>query len=264
MSHAATQRRDAPRRASAGPVPGRAAPGRAAPGRRVITASDGLEDERPQNRRMISRGDRPADERWKQRPNARLFRQTISPGDMPIGAARLPAARRVPCGSPWPAPRPPASRCAATCATWPSSRTSTTARRRWSTACCARRGRSAPTRRSSTACSTPATWSARRASPSWPSRRPSSTPACRSTSSTRPATPISAARSSEACMMVDAVLLLVDASEGPLPQTRYVLQKAMQRHLPVIVALNKIDRSDAQAGRGARRGLRALHRPRRR
>src|SRR4030066_313410 len=45
-------------------------------------------------------------------------------------------------------------------------------------------------------------------------------------------------------LMVDAVLLLVDASEGPLPQTRYVLQKAMQRHLPVIVALNKIDRSD--------------------
>ena len=47
-------------------------------------------------------------------------------------------------------------------------------------------------------------------------------------------------------LMVDAVLLLVDASEGPLPQTRYVLAKAMQRHLPVIVALNKIDRSDAR------------------
>ncbi|MGH2402174.1 MAG: translational GTPase TypA [Candidatus Limnocylindria bacterium] len=47
-------------------------------------------------------------------------------------------------------------------------------------------------------------------------------------------------------LMVDAVLLLVDAAEGPLPQTRYVLQKAMQRHLPVIVAINKIDRSDAR------------------
>ena len=47
-------------------------------------------------------------------------------------------------------------------------------------------------------------------------------------------------------LMVDAVLLLVDASEGPLPQTRYVLRKAMARHLPVIVALNKIDRSDAR------------------
>ena len=48
-------------------------------------------------------------------------------------------------------------------------------------------------------------------------------------------------------LMVDSVLLLVDAAEGPLPQTRYVLQKAMARHLPVVVALNKIDRSDARA-----------------
>jgi GTP-binding protein len=47
-------------------------------------------------------------------------------------------------------------------------------------------------------------------------------------------------------LMVDAVLLLVDAAEGPLPQTRYVLQKAMHRHLPVVLALNKIDRSDAR------------------
>ncbi len=47
-------------------------------------------------------------------------------------------------------------------------------------------------------------------------------------------------------LMVDAVLLLVDAAEGPLPQTRYVLQKAMARGLPVVVALNKIDRSDAR------------------
>jgi GTP-binding protein len=47
-------------------------------------------------------------------------------------------------------------------------------------------------------------------------------------------------------LMVDAVLLLVDAAEGPLPQTRYVLSKAMARHLPVIVCINKIDRSDAQ------------------
>ena len=47
-------------------------------------------------------------------------------------------------------------------------------------------------------------------------------------------------------LMVDAVLLLVDAAEGPLPQTRYVLQKAMARRLPVVVALNKIDRGDAR------------------
>jgi len=46
--------------------------------------------------------------------------------------------------------------------------------------------------------------------------------------------------------LVDAVLLLVDAAEGPLPQTRYVLQKAMARRLPVVVAVNKIDRGDAR------------------
>ena len=47
-------------------------------------------------------------------------------------------------------------------------------------------------------------------------------------------------------LMVDSVLLLVDAAEGPLPQTRYVLAKAMARRLPVIVAINKIDRADAR------------------
>jgi GTP-binding protein len=47
-------------------------------------------------------------------------------------------------------------------------------------------------------------------------------------------------------LMVDSVLLLVDAAEGPLPQTRYVLQKAMARGLPVVVAINKIDRGDAR------------------
>jgi len=47
-------------------------------------------------------------------------------------------------------------------------------------------------------------------------------------------------------LMVDAILLLVDAAEGPLPQTRYVLQKALARALPVVVAINKIDRGDAR------------------
>jgi GTP-binding protein len=46
--------------------------------------------------------------------------------------------------------------------------------------------------------------------------------------------------------MVDAVMLLVDASEGPLPQTRFVLRKALERRLPPIVVINKIDRSDAR------------------
>ena len=47
-------------------------------------------------------------------------------------------------------------------------------------------------------------------------------------------------------LAVDAVLLLVDASEGPLPQTRYVLSKALARSLPVILVINKIDRPDAR------------------
>lgn len=47
-------------------------------------------------------------------------------------------------------------------------------------------------------------------------------------------------------IMADGVLLLVDAAEGPLPQTRFVLKKALLRNLPVIVAINKIDRKDAR------------------
>jgi GTP-binding protein len=47
-------------------------------------------------------------------------------------------------------------------------------------------------------------------------------------------------------LMVDGVLLLVDASEGPLPQTRFVLKKALERELPVILVVNKIDRPDAR------------------
>src|SRR5438552_2947623 len=46
--------------------------------------------------------------------------------------------------------------------------------------------------------------------------------------------------------MVDGVLLLVDASEGPLPQTRFVLRKALEARLPVILVINKVDRTDAR------------------
>src|SRR5690242_5745657 len=49
-----------------------------------------------------------------------------------------------------------------------------------------------------------------------------------------------------ALKMVDGVMLLVDASEGPLPQTRYVLGKALEAGLPPILVINKIDRSDAR------------------
>ena len=47
--------------------------------------------------------------------------------------------------------------------------------------------------------------------------------------------------------MVDGVLLLVDASEGPLPQTRFVLRKALEARLPVVLVVNKVDRADARA-----------------
>ena len=46
--------------------------------------------------------------------------------------------------------------------------------------------------------------------------------------------------------MVDGVLLLVDASEGPLPQTRFVLRKALESRLPVVLVVNKVDRPDAR------------------
>ena len=49
-----------------------------------------------------------------------------------------------------------------------------------------------------------------------------------------------------ALTMVDGVLLLVDASEGPLPQTRFVLRKALEARLPVVLVVNKVDRADAR------------------
>ena len=49
-----------------------------------------------------------------------------------------------------------------------------------------------------------------------------------------------------ALTLVDGIVLLVDAAEGPLPQTRYVLQKALARDLPAIVVINKVDRQDAR------------------
>ena len=66
-----------------------------------------------------------------------------------------------------------------------------------------------------------------------------------------------------ALKMVDGVMLLVDASEGPLPQTRYVLRKALEAKLPPIVVINKIDRQDARAGGSGERDLRPVHRSRR-
>ena len=60
--------------------------------------------------------------------------------------------------------------------------------------------------------------------------------------------------------MVDGVLLLVDSFEGPMPQTRFVLRKALSLKLPVIVVINKIDRPDARLRRGGGRGARSVYR----
>ena len=114
------------------------------------------------------------------------------------------------------------------CGTSRSSRTSTMARPHWSTPAEAERHlpRKSAGRRAGDGFAT--TSSASAASPSSPSAPRSSGRARASTSSTRPATPISAARSSASCRMVDGVVLLVDAAEGPLPQTKFVLGKALR------------------------------------
>src|SRR3972149_4471177 len=49
-----------------------------------------------------------------------------------------------------------------------------------------------------------------------------------------------------ALALVDGILLLVDAADGPMPQTRYVLSKALALNLPAVVVLNKVDRNDAR------------------
>ena len=53
--------------------------------------------------------------------------------------------------------------------------------------------------------------------------------------------------------MVDGVLLLIDAKEGPMPQTKFVLRKAIQAGHKIVVVINKIDKPDARAGVGAER-----------
>ncbi len=62
--------------------------------------------------------------------------------------------------------------------------------------------------------------------------------------------------------MADGVFLLVDAAEGPMPQTRFVLKKAFQNRLRLIVVINKIDRPDAPDRRGRQRGVRFVRRAR--
>ena len=62
--------------------------------------------------------------------------------------------------------------------------------------------------------------------------------------------------------MADGALVLVDAFEGPMPQTKFVLRKAFACHIRPIVVINKIDRPDARPDRGAQRDLRHVRRSR--
>ena len=120
------------------------------------------------------------------------------------------------------------------------------ARPRWSTACCVSPAPSPRTRRSPSGSWTRTTSKGSAASRSWPRTAPSNTAARTSTSSTRPGTPTSAAKWSACCRWSTGVLLLVDAVEGPMPQTRFVTRKALALGLNAIVVVNKIDRPGAR------------------
>ena len=63
--------------------------------------------------------------------------------------------------------------------------------------------------------------------------------------------------------MVDGALVLVDAAEGPLPQTKFVVSKALKMGLKPIVVINKVDRADARPTRSGQRGVRPVRRARR-
>ena len=156
-----------------------------------------------------------------------------------VGAGRLLAARAQKLAS----RHGPSARSSATSR---SSRTSTTARRRSSTRSSGSPARFARTRTSPSACSTRWTSSARRASRSSPRTRPSATATTKINIVDTPGHADFGGEVERGLTMVDGVLLLVDASEGPLPQTRFVLRKALEARLPVILVVNKVDRPDAR------------------
>ena len=109
---------------------------------------------------------------------------------------------------------------------------------------------------------TRSTWSARRASRSWPRTRPSHYKGVKINIVDTPGHADFGGEVERTLTLVDGVLLLVDAAEGPLPQTRFVLKKALEAGLHADRG-HQQDRPPGRApGRGARRGLRPLHRPR--
>ena len=133
-----------------------------------------------------------------------------------------------------------------TSATWRSSRTWTTARRRWSTPCC---GSPAPSASGQDV--------ATRVLDSMDLEREKGITILAKNTSLRyrdvklniidtPGHADFGGEVERGLTMVDGVLLLVDASEGPLPQTRFVLRKALEAKLPVILVVNKVDRPDAR------------------
>ena len=123
---------------------------------------------------------------------------------------------------------------------------STTARPRWSTGCCSSPAPSARTRRSPSARWIPTTSSASAASPSSPRRRRSSGSDTRINIVDTPGHADFGGEVERILNMVDGALVLVDAAEGPLPQTKFVVSKALKMGLKPIVVINKVDRSDAR------------------
>ena len=144
----------------------------------------------------------------------------------------------------------------------PSSRTSTTARPRSSTPCSGRPAFSAPTSESPSGSWTATISSANAASRSWPRTRRVHYHDIMINIVDTPGHADFGGEVERALKMVDGVMLLVDAAEGPLPQTRFVLRKAFERGLPPIVVINKIDRPDARTAGSPQRNLRPVHRSR--
>ena len=144
--------------------------------------------------------------------------------------------------------QPPSPRCARarTFATSRSSPTSTTARPRSSTPCCGSPAPSGPTRRSPTGSWTRTTSSARRGSRSSPRTPRSQWGGVTLNIVDTPGHADFGGEVERALTMVDGIVLLVDAAEGPLPQTRFVLRKALAYDMPVILVINKVDRPDAR------------------
>ena len=140
---------------------------------------------------------------------------------------------------------------------------STTARRRWSIRCCARSAPSAPTSRWPSARSIRTSSSASAASRSWRNARRSMWGGARINIVDTPGHADFGGEVERILCMVDGVLVLVDAAEGPMPQTKFVVAKALRRGLRPIVVINKIDRPDARAARSAQRDLRPVRAARR-